>query len=45
MAGRHVVDAARGLQREFLVTPGTACHVRNTGSTPLLIYSVFPLVL
>jgi hypothetical protein len=38
----HQLDMSTPSQREFLVTPGSAVTLTNTGDIPLLVYCVFP---
>ncbi len=40
----RIVDVAVLAQREFLVTPQSAVTFVATSATPLLIYSVFPIL-
>ena len=39
----NLVDVNNELQKEFLVTPYTMVTLKNTGETPLLVYTVFPI--
>jgi hypothetical protein len=40
---KNALDCEKEACKEFLVTPHTSARFKNTGSTPLLIYTVFPL--
>ncbi len=37
------INAANREKKEFLVVPGTAITVKNTGETTLMVYTVFPI--
>jgi len=37
------IDVMNNAKKEFLVTPKTDITIINTGKTPLLMYTVFPI--
>ncbi len=39
----NILNVDNIMQKEFLVTPYTMITLKNTGNTPLLIYTVFPI--
>jgi len=40
----NIISVANNNRKEFLVTPNTTVTIKNTGETPLLIYTVFPIL-
>ncbi len=44
MVNGNLLDAEKEERKEFLVTPRSNVNIVNTGDTPLLIYSVFPIL-
>lgn len=43
MLNTNCINSEHALQKEFLIVPNTAVTISNTGTLPLIIFTVFPI--